>query len=33
MAFDNANGFFLSHSIPKYPAFINGKVNITVAPA
>jgi hypothetical protein len=26
-----SKGFFISHSLPKYPAFIGDKINITIA--
>jgi hypothetical protein len=29
-SFANRKGFLLSHSIPKYPAFVNHKVDITI---
>lgn len=34
MAFSAANlkGVFVSHSIPKYPAYVNGKIVPTIAP-
>ena len=32
-SFDKKRGFFLSHSLPKYPAFSGSQVILTIAPA